>query len=149
MGLEKRTASLLHVLTSWTLVRVINAGLKCYATALRTLERCFAENRLAGVLLLPTAFTKEAKLMRVFAVILRLPIAISACSDSSGSKDDRTYVLYRNSVTDDGMRLHVASFDALEGEAYNRGNCEQAQELFTQQPGGRVKFWCEKGRFKK
>jgi hypothetical protein len=52
-------------------------------------------------------------------------------------------------MTDENMRIHVATFDASENEAYNRGNCEQAQLLFQNQPGVKSKFWCEKGRFKK
>lgn len=63
--------------------------------------------------------------------------------------EDRVYTLYRNSVTDENMRLHVATFDADEKEDYNKGNCDIAQELFQNQPGVNVKFWCEKGYFKK
>ena len=70
-------------------------------------------------------------------------IALSACDGGS------TYVLYRNSVTDETMRLHVATFDASDGEAYNRGNCDQAKELFQAQPAVKTKFWCEKGRYRK
>lgn len=62
---------------------------------------------------------------------------------------ESTFTLYRNSVTDVNMRIHVASFDAVDGEAYNRENCEQAKELFQAQPGVKTKFWCEKGSFKK
>ena len=62
---------------------------------------------------------------------------------------DSTFTLYRNSATDENMRVHVASFDAADGEAYNRGNCEQAQLLFNTQSGVKTKFWCEKGVFKK
>jgi hypothetical protein len=47
------------------------------------------------------------------------------------------------------MRLHVAIFNAADGEAYNRENCEVAQNLFQTQPDVRTKFWCEKGNFKK
>jgi len=47
------------------------------------------------------------------------------------------------------MRIHIASFDAHEKEEYNRGNCEQAQALFQNQPGVKAKFWCEKGHFRK
>lgn len=65
--------------------------------------------------------------------------------DSNGG----TFTLYRNSVTDESMRVHVASFNASDGESYNRGNCEQAQLLFQVQPGVKTKFWCEKGVFKK
>ncbi len=45
--------------------------------------------------------------------------------------------------------MHVATFDAKDGEAYNMGNCQIAQELFQKQPGVTVKYWCEKGVFKK
>jgi len=44
-------------------------------------------------------------------------------------------------------RLHVATFDAAGGGDYNRQNCGIAQELFQQQPGVKVRYWCEKGRF--
>jgi hypothetical protein len=47
------------------------------------------------------------------------------------------------------MRIHVATFDSEDGEAYNRGNCEQAQLLFQAQPGVKTKSWCENGRFRK
>ena len=69
---------------------------------------------------------------------------ISGCSN-----DDASYTLYRNSVTDESMRAHVATFDASDGHNYNMRNCQIAQELFQQQPGVKTKFWCEKGRFKK
>jgi len=59
------------------------------------------------------------------------------------------FTLYRNSVTDEDMRIHVATFDAAEEEAYNRGNCEIARGLFQSQPGVTVKYWCEKGRYRK
>jgi hypothetical protein len=65
--------------------------------------------------------------------------------DSGGDN----FTLYRNSVIDENMRIHVASFNAADGEAYNRENCEQAQLLFQAQPGVKTKFWCEKGVFKK
>lgn len=63
--------------------------------------------------------------------------------------DSNTYTLYRSSATGEFMRLHVATFDASEKEDYNKGNCDIAQELFQKQPGVTVKFWCEKGKYKK
>ena len=68
---------------------------------------------------------------------------------AGGSADDRTFTLYRNSVSDPNMRIHVASFDANEKEEYNRENCDVAQKLFLAQPGVKTKFWCEKGRYRK
>ena len=83
-----------------------------------------------------------------FFVYAMVSIVLSACS-FGGTSDGQVFTLYRNSVTDENMRIHVASFDASEKEEYNRGNCEQAQLLFQNQPGVKTKFWCEKGRFKK
>ena len=59
------------------------------------------------------------------------------------------YTLYRNSTTDEKMRVHVATFDAKESQAYNKENCEIAKELFQNQKGVKAKYWCEKGRYKK
>ena len=81
----------------------------------------------------------------VFAIAI---IVLSACS-ISGASEGQIFTLYRNSVTDENMRLHVATFDAAENEEYNRGNCVQAQLLFQSQQGVKTKFWCEKGRFRK
>ncbi len=75
----------------------------------------------------------------VFAVLL------AACG---GASDSEIFALYRNSVTSENMRLHIATFDSRDGEAYNRENCEQAKLLFQAQPGVKTRFWCEKGRFK-
>lgn len=64
--------------------------------------------------------------------------------------DDRTFTLYRASALDPNMRIHVASFDAsAEKEEYNRENCDTAAGLFRAQPGVTVKYWCEKGRYRK
>lgn len=68
-----------------------------------------------------------------------------ACGPSEGE----VFTLYRNSVTDGNLRIHVATFDAHEKVEYNHGNCEQTQALFQNQPGVTAKFWCEKGRFRK
>jgi hypothetical protein len=64
---------------------------------------------------------------------------------------DSTYTLYRDSVTEGGsaMRIHVATFDAANGEDYNRENCEVAQQLFSAQEGVKTRFWCEKGRYRR
>lgn len=59
------------------------------------------------------------------------------------------YTLYRNSLTDRTMRIHVATFDAIEGEAYNRANCALAADLFQTQPSVQTRFWCEPGRYRK
>jgi hypothetical protein len=50
--------------------------------------------------------------------------------------------LYRGSVVDPDLRIHVASFDVPGAPNYNRDNCEIARELFQSQPGVRVTYWC-------
>ena len=59
------------------------------------------------------------------------------------------FTLYRNSATNNSMRLHVATFDASESTEYNQENCNLAKDLFQNQERIKTKFWCEKGRFNK
>ena len=65
--------------------------------------------------------------------------------------EDSVYTLYRSSALENGssMRIHVASFDSSDGEDYNRENCAVGQNLFQSQGGVAVRFWCEKGRYRK
>lgn len=75
--------------------------------------------------------------------------ALGLLITQAGWLGDDTYTLYRNGVGDPNMRLHVASFDTADGEAYNRENCDIAAKLFQQQDGVTTRFWCEKGKYKK
>lgn len=83
------------------------------------------------------------QLTRLLALCLPL-FLIASCNDDSGQ-----YTLYRNSALDAKMRVHVASFDSSDGDAYNSENCQVAEGLFVAQPGVQVRYWCEKGRFRK
>jgi hypothetical protein len=71
-------------------------------------------------------------------------LALVACDSS-----DNYYTLYRNSVTDENMRVQIATFGTPDGHDYNMTNCQIAAELFKKQDGVKTKFWCEKGKFKK
>jgi hypothetical protein len=82
--------------------------------------------------------------------------ALLVCGQSFASEPPRVdvkyvYTLYRSSAVVGGKtwRLHVATFDAVEGAEYNRGNCEIAKRLFQAQPGITVEYWCERGYFSK
>jgi len=68
---------------------------------------------------------------------------------NSCSRESEIFTLYRNSLDYPEMRIHVASFDANEDEKYNSENCDVAQKLFQAQPLVKVRFWCEKGKFRK
>lgn len=63
-------------------------------------------------------------------------------------QNDAIYTLYRNSMLDITMRIHVATFDAVAGQKYNIENCLVAADLFQYQPGVKVRFWCEPGRYR-
>ena len=68
------------------------------------------------------------------------------CACTSGGS---SFTLSRNSVTDSNMRVHVATFDAVDGATYNSENCNIAAELFRNQQGTTVRYWCEKGHHRK
>jgi hypothetical protein len=65
--------------------------------------------------------------------------------------NDNIYTLYRTSPVSGNSinRIHIATFDADEGGEYNRENCFVAADLFMNQPSVVVRYWCEKGRYKK
>jgi hypothetical protein len=69
-------------------------------------------------------------------------LAASGCgADTSG-----VYTLYRSSPMDSKARIHVATFDASEGESYNEENCHIAANAFGGPGGIVVRYWCEPGR---
>lgn len=76
-------------------------------------------------------------------VLAIIPTVTHAASDKS------VYTLYRTSPVEGMNRIHVATFDTSEGEAYNQENCMIAASLFKKQPGVKVRYWCERGRFTK
>ena len=82
--------------------------------------------------------------MRLAVLSLSLSPFLAACGGGADS-----YTLYRNSVLDANMRVHVGTFDAADGEKYNSENCKVAADLFQRQDGVKTKFWCEKGSFNK
>lgn len=65
------------------------------------------------------------------------------------SADGSNFTLYRNSPLDRQMRIHMATFNATAGAAYNSENCNLAAELFRAQPGVTARYWCEKGDYRK
>lgn len=66
-----------------------------------------------------------------------------------GVSDGNVYTLYRSSVLDAKQRLHVATFDAAESEEYNQENCGIVLAQMQKRADVVVRYWCEKGRFRK
>jgi hypothetical protein len=63
-------------------------------------------------------------------VALLLALVVAACNPRG---DGSVVTLYRSSSTDASMRIHVATFDATEGTAYNLENSQTAAEPFGRQ----------------
>jgi len=97
-------------------------------------------------------------------------VLLFGCLSSCAFAQSTEYTLYRTGVDvpsqkhDESLRIHVATFNASplsnteENAKYNLANCDFAQELFNQnQPHYRsttlskikVKYWCEKGGYRK
>lgn len=94
--------------------------------------------------------------MLKYSTIKKIGLILVACAlVGCGTQDGEVFTLYRNftlnkdSKVGADARIHVATFDSTDGEAYNRENCEIARVLFQQQPMVVAKYWCEKGRYKK
>lgn len=93
----------------------------------------------------------DQRLDRKIWLIATALALLAACDDSKPK--GVVYTLYRNSPTVVGTisgldaRIHVATFDAEEDNDYNRKNCEMARDLFANQSGVTVRYWCEPGKF--
>ena len=85
--------------------------------------------------------------MRISVLLFLASLLVCSGCSALLVPEENIYTLYRNSVINPSMRIHIATFDSKDGEKYNRENCELARSLFQAQPGVTVKFWCEKGRY--
>lgn len=75
---------------------------------------------------------------------------LAAAMSLTCSSSSQTYTLYRNSVVNDSLRVHVATFDAGESEIYNRDICNEVSALMHAKSGPvKLRYWCEKGRYRK
>ena len=84
--------------------------------------------------------------MNRLSTLLCLVALVMAQSVVAEEVEERSvWTLYRTSVVDPAYVFHVATFDAGEGEHYNRGNCFIARDLFQEQPGVKVRYWCQPG----
>lgn len=86
--------------------------------------------------------TQMSRLLMTTSLVLA---ATAGCSSRAGNSN--TYTLYRSSSVSGIKRIHVGSFDAADGNEYNRENCQQAAQLFQGQAGVKAKFWCEQGAY--
>ena len=93
-----------------------------------------------------------AALMVAFTLLVTSGgICYAGADDRAISRND-VATLYRSSVVIENARLHIATFDALQGKNsfdYNWENCQLAEEFFQSQQGVTTRFWCEKGFYEK
>lgn len=88
----------------------------------------------------------------MYKLLIVTPLLLVSCKGANAPESD-TFTLYRNSVLDKNMRIHVATFDSKDGfsgkkDLYNKENCEDSAKLRMSQPLVQTKFWCEKGFYK-
>ena len=83
--------------------------------------------------------------MQIRGCVVALPLLLAA----SNAYADDVYTLYRSSLLEGISRIHVATFDTRDGDAYNHEDCELAANLFQAQLGVKTRFWCEHGHFHK
>jgi hypothetical protein len=81
--------------------------------------------------------------MTRYLLTLVIPVFLTACGNAE------PYTLYRGSPNIENARVHIATFNANETVAYNMENCQITADLFMKQQGVTVKYWCEKGNYKK
>jgi len=86
--------------------------------------------------------------MKKLLILIFLSLLLIGCGN------DEVYTLYRAGVGLPDLRVHVATFDSDDSKqaqfkTYNQDNCLTAMNLFQSQPNVTVRYWCEKGRFKK
>jgi hypothetical protein len=77
-------------------------------------------------------------------------VGAAAASADGGKAENNIFTLYRSSILGSDWRIHIATFDVTDGTpSYNAENCQIAAELFQNQPGVSVRYWCEPGRYRK
>ena len=88
--------------------------------------------------------------MNTIRVFMLLTIFATAAAVEASAQDSNVSTLYRNSVVDSEMRIHIATFDVDEvSPSYNSENCQIAAQLFQEQLGVTVRYWCEPGRYRR
>ena len=92
-------------------------------------------------------------LIRLCAVVVFGALSTVACSEK-GIHDADAFTLYSNAPSDKFSRLHEATFDTHYSSEFNALKCERVQRLLqewynVETKTSDVKFWCEKGRYKK
>ena len=76
------------------------------------------------------------------ATITLAATLLAGCAPEAA--DGTAFRLYRSSAVVQGTAIHVATFDAPHGQAYNRENCQTAARQFQNQPGIVVTHWCDR-----
>ena len=80
--------------------------------------------------------------MKRLALITCLAALLAACGDS-------TYTMYRSNAKDPKAREYFATFGSNGNEKDNQVNCDLSSTLLTMQRTSQLRYWCEKGPFKK
>lgn len=97
--------------------------------------------------------------IRTSLVILVVILGLAACSEKRFPESE-VYVLYSTNFPNDYGRSGVATFDLANIPALNSQICQESADLFQKDfeerkkengwsTDTKMRYWCEKGRFKK
>ena len=78
--------------------------------------------------------------MRIIALVGAVTLSTALSASAGGPV---AYHLYSGSTLGSDVRVYVAAFDSPEGASFNEGNCRIAADLFENQDGVAVDYWCE------
>ncbi len=92
-------------------------------------------------------------------IFVAVALSLAACSEKDFPESE-VYTLYSTNFPNDYGRSGVATFDLADNPELNSQICQESAELFQKDfekrkkengwsADTRMRYWCEKGRFKK
>ena len=107
----------------------------------------------------PERWASKMTSIRTPIIFLAVSLSLPACSERSFPESE-VYTLYSTNFPSDYGRSGVATFDLANIPELNSQICQESADLFQKdfeerkkENGGsadtKMRYWCEKGRFKK
>ena len=87
----------------------------------------------------------RALLCRWSVPAIAVALLLTSAALAQPADERAVWTLYRENTVDHKTAVHIATFDAAQGERYNREHCLIVRDLLQGPPGGRIRYWCEPG----
>lgn len=76
----------------------------------------------------------------------RLAALLCILAAPLAAQEADVYSLYRASEKDRLAAIHIATFEAEDGQEDNAGICWQVAEMLQARPEATLRYWCKPGR---